>query len=108
MLREAARRRDPLGIQIESLLKTGNLVPDPVIAELLEQSLTTSATGRLLFDGLPRTMGQVAILEQLEQDRGFRIDCFLEVAIRREAAIARMIGRRVCPVCGATYHLVNR
>jgi adenylate kinase len=108
LLREAVRRRDPLGVEVESLLKSGNLVPDPAIAALLERTLTDHGTGRLLFDGFPRTMGQVRILEQLERTRGFRVDCFLEVAISREAAILRMTGRRVCPVCGATYHLANK
>ncbi|MEA2632451.1 MAG: adenylate kinase [Chloroflexota bacterium] len=108
LLREAVLRRDPLGVQVESLLKSGNLVPDPVIAALLERTLTGPGTGRILFDGFPRTMGQVRILEQLEQTRGFRVDCFLEVAISREAAILRMTGRRVCPECGATYHMANK
>src|SRR5437764_218325 len=40
MLREAVRRRDPLGVQVETLLKAGTLVPDAVIAALLEQTFT--------------------------------------------------------------------
>jgi adenylate kinase len=108
LLREAVHRRDPLGVEVESLLKSGNLVPDPAIAALLERTLTDHGTGRLLFDGFPRTIGQVTILERWEQSRGFRVDCYLEVAIGREAAVTRMSGRRVCPVCGTTYHMVNK
>jgi adenylate kinase len=108
LLREAVRRRDPLGLQVEPLLKQGQLVPDPLIFALLDQTLQApGTTTRLLFDGFPRTIGQVALLEQLEASRGFQIDAFLEIWVRREVAIERMTGRRICPVCGATYHVVT-
>lgn len=108
LLREAVRRRDPLGLQVEGLLREGRLVPDPLIETLLAQSLQCPGTDRLLFDGFPRTIGQVTILEDLERNLQFRVDCYLEIAVSRGAAVARMTGRRVCPVCGATYHIVNQ
>jgi adenylate kinase len=108
LLREAVRRGDPLGHRVEELLKGGHLVPDPIIGELLERTLRSPGTDRLLFDGFPRTMGQIEILARLEQTLSFRIDCYLEIAVSHEAAVLRMTGRRVCPVCGATYHVVNQ
>jgi adenylate kinase len=109
LLREAVRRGDALGLQVEPLLKGGQLVPDPLIFALLDQTLQApGTTARLLFDGFPRTIGQVTLLERLEASRGFRIDGFLEIAVRRDVAIARMTGRRVCPTCGATYHVVTQ
>src|SRR5512135_1083524 len=74
LLRDAVRRRDALGLQVEQLLKDGQLVPDPLISELLERSLQArGSTARLLFDGFPRTISQVALLERFEQSIGFRI-----------------------------------
>jgi adenylate kinase len=108
LLREAVRRRDPLGLQVESLLREGRLVPDPLIETLLAQSLQSPGTDRLLFDGFPRTLGQVTILDDLERRLRFHVDCFLEIAVSRAAAVTRMTGRRVCPVCGSTYHIVNQ
>jgi adenylate kinase len=108
LLRDAVRESEPLGVRVEQLLKGGNLVPDSLIAELLEQSLKAPGTDRLLFDGFPRTMGQVPILAKFEETLDFKIDCFLEIAVSHEAAVARMTGRRVCPKCGATYHVVNQ
>ena len=106
-LREAVRRRDPLGVRVEGYLKAGALVPDDVVAALVAQALAALGDGRLLFDGFPRTLGQVEILGAWVRERGYRVDCFLDVAIGREAAIARMGGRRVCPTCGANYHMVS-
>ena len=108
LLRAAIRHRDFLGRRVEVHLATGNLVPDPLIFELLEQSLHAPGTTKLLFDGFPRTMGQVPLLERFEAKLGFRIECYLEVAVGRAEAEARMTGRRVCPVCGATYHLISK
>ncbi len=108
MLREAIRRQDFLGQRVAVHLASGNLVPDPLIFELLEQSLEAPNEKRLLFDGFPRTMGQVPLLEKFERKLGFEIECYLEIAVRREEAVRRMTGRRICPVCGATYHVHYR
>lgn len=107
LLRNAVRDGDRLGVRAEQLLKEGRLVPDSLITELLEQTLRAPGTDRFLFDGFPRTLGQIPILARFEQTLNFTIGCYLEIAVSHEAAIARMTGRRVCPKCGATYHLVN-
>ncbi len=108
MLRAAIRKHDFLGHRVESHLAKGDLVPDRLIFELLEQNLKSPGTTHLLFDGFPRTLGQVPLLEQFEHKLDFRIGCYLEIAVRHEAAVARMTGRRVCPKCGATYHVINK
>jgi adenylate kinase len=108
MLREAIRRHDFLGKRVESHLAKGDLVPDGLIFELLELNLKSPGSERLLFDGFPRTMGQVPLLEQFETRLHFKIECYLEIDVSRDEAIARMTGRRVCPKCGATYHLIAR
>jgi adenylate kinase len=108
MLRAAIRRHDFLGQRVECHLAKGDLVPDPLIFELLELNLKSPGTKRLLFDGFPRTMGQVPLLEQFEERLRFKIGCYLEVAVDHDEAVARMTGRRVCPKCGTTYHLIAR
>jgi adenylate kinase len=108
MLREAIRRKDFLGKRVEIHLAKGDLVPDGLIFELLELNLKSPGSNRLLFDGFPRTMGQVPLLAQFETRLHFKIDCYLEIDVSREEAVARMTGRRVCPKCGTTYHLIAR
>lgn len=108
MLREAIRRGDNLGARVENHLARGDLVPDLLIFELLALNLRSPDRVRLLFDGFPRTLGQVRLLEGFERKLGFKIDSYLDVDVSRAEAIARMTGRRVCPVCGTTYHLIAR
>jgi adenylate kinase len=108
LLRAAIRRGDYLGRRVEVHLANGSLVPDALIFELLELSLAAPGERRLLFDGFPRTIGQVPLLEGFERKLGFAIGCYLEIAVGRELAVARMTGRRVCPACGATYHTLAK
>ena len=108
MLRAAVRRGDHLGKRVEAHMASGELVPDRLISELLAESLKAPATERLLFDGFPRTMGQVPLLEGFERELDFRIDHYVDIAVSRDEAVRRMTGRRVCPTCGATYHIRSR
>lgn len=108
LLRAAVRRGDFLGQRVAAHLTSGNLVPDRLIFELLEESLEAPGSQKLLFDGFPRTMGQVPLLERFENKLHFAIECYLEIAVSRAEAVARMTGRRVCPVCGATYHVITK
>lgn len=108
LLRAAVRRGDDLGRRVEGLLKSGNLAPDELIFELLDGRLKNHHEEKLLFDGFPRTMGQVPQLKQLENHHHFTIDTYLDVSVSHDAAVARMTGRRICPSCGATYHLLAK
>lgn len=108
MLRDAIRKGGFLGKRVESHLSRGDLVPDRLIFELLEIDFEAPGMAHLLFDGFPRTMGQVPLLQQFEDRFQFQIGCYLEIDVSRPEAVARMTGRRVCPTCGATYHLISK
>jgi adenylate kinase len=108
MLRDAVRKGGLLGQRVEKHLARGDLVPDTLIFELLEADFKGPGMTHLLFDGFPRTIGQVPLLDQFERHYDFRIGCYLEVDVSHAEAVARMTGRRVCPTCGATYHLISR
>lgn len=107
LLREAVRRNDTLGQRVQGFLARGQLVPDDLIFELLEVHLQVPPERKVVFDGFPRTMGQVPLLAKLETLHGFQVDAYLEIAVSRAEAVARMTGRRVCPACGSTYHVRN-
>ena len=108
MLRSAIRKGGFLGKRVESHLSRGDLVPDRLIFELLEADFEAPGMSHLLFDGFPRTIGQVPLLEEFERRFGFEIGCYLEIDVSRAEAVTRMTGRRVCPTCGATYHLISK
>jgi adenylate kinase len=105
MLRERVARRDELGLQVESILQSGGLVPDvtvnALVADRIEQP--DSKPGFIL-DGYPRTVSQAEILAEVLRSRGIRtVVVYLKVDYN--VIVARLAGRRQCPVCGALYSL---
>lgn len=79
-------------------MQKGELVPDPVVNEIVAQALA-DAEGFVL-DGYPRNLSQAEYLDDITE-----LNCVLSLAVPRDELIARLTGRRVCPDCGATYHV---
>ena len=79
-------------------MEAGDLVPDPVMNEIVDKELE-EADGFVL-DGYPRNMTQVEALEGMTD-----LDVVLYLTVDREELIRRLTGRRECPECGSTYHV---
>ena len=103
MLRAAIKDGTELGKQAESIMSTGALVPDEVVVGILKDRLSQEdCKNGFILDGFPRTIPQAETLEAL----GVQIDCVLSLEVPDETIVERMSGRRSCPQCGATYHVV--
>jgi len=106
MLRERVARRDELGLQVESILQSGGLVPDvtvnALVADRVEQP---DCKPGFILDGYPRTVSQAEILAaEVLTSRGIAtVVVYLKVDYN--VIVARLAGRRQCPVCGALYSL---
>lgn len=59
-----------------------------------------------VLDGYPRSVAQAEALERFLAERGQVLDCVLFFQLSEAALEARVLGRRVCGTCGATYHIV--
>ncbi len=109
MLRDAVHRGTETGKKAEGYMKSGELVPDSVMAKLVEDRLDSgSGSGRYLFDGYPRTEHQAELLEKSVAERGGQISRVFLLEASRETLISRLTGRRICRKCGRNYHVVNR
>lgn len=104
MLRERIASGDPLGMQVKSLMQAGQLVPDEVVNRLVEDRLAgDDCRNGLILDGYPRTIPQAQVLEQLLQNLGF-CQVVIHLKVDYNHIIARISGRRQCPVCGSLYN----
>jgi adenylate kinase len=105
MLRVHIGAGDELGHRAEGLIKAGKLVPDEVVNELVsERILEPDCKEGLILDGYPRTVRQAqALLEMMDRD-GFRPGV-VHLVVDYEKIVARLSGRRQCPVCGTLYNL---
>ncbi len=105
ILREEVRQGTPLGKKVEGYMKAGDLVPDPVILEVMEVAMER-AGGRFLLDGFPRTLGQAESLDQLLAARQWSLDAVVLLDVPDEEIVERLTARRVCPQCQRVYHLL--
>lgn len=104
LLREAITKGTPLGLQAKAYLERGDLVPDSLVNELVREYLQTLQNGFIL-DGYPRTVVQARYLDQLLQDLGQKLDKVVKFDLSEQELIERLSGRRICPQCGAIYHV---
>ena len=106
------KNETPLGVKAKSYMDKGELVPDQVTIDLLWDyfdKLENKEEGDLLvlFDGFPRTENQAKALDDGMKERNEKIDLVIYFDVDYDTLIKRTTGRRVCPECGATYHIEN-
>ncbi|WP_425380302.1 adenylate kinase [Spiroplasma endosymbiont of Stenodema calcarata] len=103
IIRDNIERKTPLGVLCQQYSEQGQLVPDDIMIQMVENHLQT-ITGDLIWDGFPRTIIQAEKLDQLLQKLHSKIDYTLYFEINEKKIIERIIGRLTCPTCGLTYH----
>lgn len=108
MFREAIKNKTPLGQKAEAIIARGDLVPDDITVGLVKERLSQDdcADGYLL-DGFPRTIPQAEALEEIGKEIGRPVNAVIDISVPEEVLIDRIGGRRVCPKCGASYHVRN-
>ena len=104
MLREAMADGSELGKQVKSYMETGRLVSDELVLALVKERIVQpDCVNGYILDGVPRTLVQAQAMDAA----GVIIDHVVSIEVADEVIEARMTGRRVCPKCGASYHLVT-
>ncbi len=107
MFREAIASGSSFGLEVARYINQGMLVPDDVTIEIVRERLSRpDCEHGYLLDGFPRTLPQACALENLLKEINRPIQCALNIAVDKNALIERISGRRVCPKCGASYHIV--
>lgn len=103
MLRAAVKAGTELGKKAKALIDAGQLVPDEVIIPMVAQRVAQSDCSKgYILDGVPRTLAQAQALEEA----GLRFDHVISIEVSDDEVTHRIMGRRVCLDCGATYHMV--
>lgn len=101
ILRAAVREQSPLGIQVQAMMASGQLVPDRLMIALVEERLQQAGDRPCLLDGFPRTLAQAEALTQAE----IKLDQVVHLAVPEAVLIRRLSGRRVHRPSGRLYHV---
>ena len=103
MLREAIANGTELGKKAKQHMDNGTLVPDELILGIVADRVAKpDCSNGFILDGMPRTLAQAEALEKM----GIMIDHVVSIEVEDAVIEGRMTGRRVCPKCGASYHIV--
>lgn len=109
MLRDNVRNNTELGNLAKSFMDAGNLVPDDVIIAMVEKRLQEDDCQKgYLLDGFPRTLVQAEAFEKIENKIGKPVECVIALEVGFDTLVERITGRRICPKCGAIYHIHNK
>lgn len=109
MFREAMANKTELGLLAESYIKAGKLVPDEVTIGLVRERLAKDdCKNGYLLDGFPRTIAQAEALKVLTKEISREVDVVINLVCDPSVLTERISGRRVCPKCGNSYHLVTK
>ncbi len=102
MLREAMANGSELGKQVKQAMDEGRLVADELVLSIVaERTAKPDCKNGFILDGVPRTLAQAKALDA----KGVRIDHVVSLEIEDAVIEGRMTGRRVCPKCGASFHI---
>lgn len=101
LLRAARAAGSDLGNQAKSFMDKGELVPDELVFQLVEERLAQDdAQKGYILDGFPRNLAQAQGLA----DRGVAIERVVNLQVPSSLLLPRLTGRRICRVCKASFH----
>ena len=101
MLRAAIAAGTEMGRKAKEYMDQGQLVPDEVFIGIVKDRLADPDCQKgYILDGFPRTVEQAKALSTFA-----KIDVAINLDVPDDVLVKRLSGRRVCPLCGAPYHV---
>lgn len=106
IFRANIKEKTPLGKKISKYLEKGLLVPDEIVIATIMRRLTQEdCKNGFLLDGFPRTVAQADALEQELERKKLSLNKVILLRVDFEELKTRIVGRRICPRCGASFHV---
>lgn len=106
IFRANIKEKTELGKQVEEYLNKGLLVPDELVVSIVKDRISKEdCKNGFLLDGFPRTVAQAEALDEELKNMSLKIDRVINIEADKDLLIERIIGRRICKDCGATYHI---
>ncbi len=101
ILRAAIKNETELGLKAKSIVETGGLVPDNIVAGMLKDALKEDRCKiGYILDGYPRTLAQAEILSDIFNELGSDTIHLIKLEAKDEIIVDRISNRLVCGVCG--------
>ncbi len=96
ILRNEIKNKTNLGNEITSIISSGNLVSDEIVAKLIEKYISDQKfKNRIIFDGYPRNLSQAKNLDNLLNKYDQKIDIVLNLSVSLETIKKRISERQI-------------
>lgn len=94
MLRAAIAEKTPIGLEAESVIASGELVSDEIVAGIVSDRIDADdCVPGFLLDGFPRTVPQAEMLDELLTRKDRKVDVVLEMVVDEDALVDRLHSR---------------
>ena len=93
ILRKEIEKASELGLKAQTYMNAGNLVPDEVLLEMMQSTLTELQDSGLILDGFPRTIPQAIGLSKIFQFLNQAIDNIINIEVDKNVLIRRLVER---------------
>ncbi len=105
LLRAEVAAQTELGKTAAQIMKSGNLVPDEIVAGMVRNRLSAAdCQDGFILDGFPRTIAQAELLNQLLAEIGKQLDAVIYFKMADEILLQRLTARLNCRGCDAIYN----
>lgn len=106
IFRKNLKEGTELGKKAQEYMNKGLLVPDELTVDLVKDRLSQEdCLSGFLLDGFPRTTAQADALD-IELDKmEVKLDKAVNINVDKQSLIERIVGRRMCKECGASFHV---
>ena len=95
LLRKEIKNKTPLGLEITSIINSGELVSDQIVGSLIENFISIEKyKNKIIFDGYPRTLNQAKNLDDLLKRYDQKIDIVLKLSVSLETVKNRILERQ--------------
>lgn len=108
ILRNAVNAGTAIGKKAEEYMSSGELVPDSIIMEIMEDRLQQDDCKEgFILDGFPRTMYQAEALGDILSRLDVSLDAVVNLEVPEDIIIRRLTSRRTCSntECQAIYNI---
>ncbi len=96
LLRGEIKNKTKLGLEISSIINSGELVSDEIVSNLIEKFISNDTyKQKIIFDGYPRTLTQAKNLDNLLKKYKQKIDIVLKLSVSLETVKKRILERQI-------------
>jgi adenylate kinase len=91
IFRANIKNQTPLGVQVKAIIDAGDYVSDELTNALVKSRLEEEdALDGFLLDGYPRTLEQVAYLDELLASKGQALDAVIQLVADQDEVVTRL------------------